>query len=224
MRTLWSLALLAAVGCSNEPQRYTQVPLPTNHPVTTQRELQAVQHWRVLAASIATATRGLMDTDPASLAQRYRVEPAIPSTAFAEAFHALLVTELVKAGVAIAPDAPDAVPVRYEIQLLEFGPDRETGYSVYTTSRSLPPELGIADPSELSGRAVQRYELLVTTSIVRGDAYWLRRSDIHYVRDEDAALYRTASLERQRRLIDLVRAQEAQRLEAEGWPHYAIPR
>jgi hypothetical protein len=88
----------------------------------------------------------------------------------------------------------------------------------------LPPELGVSDPSELSGREVQRHELLVTTSIVRDDAYWLRRSDIHYVRDQDAAMYRAAGLERQRRLIDLVRAHESRRLEAEGWPHYAMPR
>jgi hypothetical protein len=223
-RTLWSLVLLALAGCSSEPQRYTQVPLPANHPVSTQLELQAVQHWRILAASIATATRSLIDSDPAASAGRYRVEPAVPPTAFSEALHTLLVTELVKAGVAIAPDAPDAVALRYEIQLLEFGPGRETGYWVYTGGENLPPELGIDDPSQLSAHDVQRYELLVTTSIVRDGNYWLRRSDIHYVRDRDAGLYRTATLERRRRLIDLVRAHEAQRLDAEGWPHYAAPR
>jgi hypothetical protein len=237
------LACLAAAGCAGEPARtaegpvaggrgdsvttgqsgpprhHSQVPLPT-----TQRELQAVQHWRVLAASVATGTRSLIEQHPAGLTQRYRMEPAVPSTPFAEAFHALLVTELVKAGIVITPDVAGAVPIRCEIQLLQFGAGRKTGYWVYGTSSTLPPELGIDDPSELSSSGVPRHELLVTTSILREGAYWVRRSDIHYVRDEDAALYRTASLERQRRLIDLVRVREAQRLEAEGWPHYAIPR
>jgi hypothetical protein len=242
------LASLAAAGCAGEqartaagppaggrgepvttgglsaPQHYSQVPLPTNHRISTQRELQAVQHWRVVAASVAIATRRLIEQDPAGLARRYRVEPAVPWTPFAEAFHALLVTELVKAGIAITPDAAGAVAIRYEIQLLEFGPDRKTGYWVYGTG-SLPPELGISDSSELSSGGVPRYELLVTTSILRDGAYWVRRSDIFYVRDEDAPLYRTASQDRQQqRLIDILRAYEAKRLEAEGWPSYAIPR
>jgi hypothetical protein len=216
------LILLMAYGCSSEPQRYAQVPLPANHPVSLQRELQAVQHWRVLAASVAANTRSLMDSDATASSLRYRVAPAVPTTAFSDAFHALLLTELVRAGVPVVAEAQDAVAIRYEIQLVQFGPDREAGFWLYD-SRSLPPELGVSDLSEISGHDVRRFEILVSTSIVRDDTYWLRRSDIHYVRDEDAALYRAAGLERQQRLIDLVRAHEARRLQAEGWPRYAIP-
>ncbi|MCC7548122.1 MAG: hypothetical protein IT532_10180 [Burkholderiales bacterium] len=217
-------AALALAGCHTPPYRHSAVPLPANHPTSLQRELQAVQHWQMLAASIALATRAMLDAEPGMLGHPFSVMPPQPASEFSLAFHELLVTELHKAGVRVAAPPARSTAIRYAIRLVEFGQGRRTDYPFYATNDSLPPELAVADQSEISDRRVPRHELLVTTSILRGDGYWLRRGDIHYLRDEDAGLYRVdGSALADARLIDVVRTQESRRMRAEGWPAYALP-
>jgi len=215
---------LAIMGCSTPPYRYSAAPLPTNHPTSLQREVQAVQHWQMLAANIALATRAMLDAEPDTLGHPFSVVPPQPASEFSAAFHELLVTELHKAGVRVVAPPAHGTSIGYAIRLVEFGQGRRTDYPFYATNDSLPPELAVTDQSEISDRNVPRHELLVTTSILRGDTYWLRRSDIHYLRDEDADLYRVGgSTLAEGRLIDLVRAQESRRMRADGWPAYALP-
>jgi len=215
---------LSVAACNTAPYRYAAVPLPTNHPTALQREVQAVQHWQLLAASIALATRSMLDAEPETLNHPFSVVPSQPSSEFSRAFHELLVTELHKAGVRVAAPPAGGTAIRYVIRLIEFGDGRRTDYPFYATNDSLPPELGVTDQSELSDRSVPRHELLVTTSILRGDGYWLRRSDIHYLRSEDAELYRPHSHAlAQASLIDIVRTRESRRMRADGWPAYALP-
>jgi hypothetical protein len=222
-RLVWWIAAALVAGCNAAPPRHSDVPLPANSPVSTQRELQAADHWQLTAASIAATTSGMIRDNPQAAAQRYRIESPLDDTPFARAFHALLVTELVRAGVSVAPGGPDAIPIAYQLQLLEFGPDRRTGYPLYRSAQSYPPALRIEDPAQIRGTRAPRHELIVTVSIERDGAYWLRRSDIYYLRDADAALYLPAAQQTRPRLVDLIRSHEAARLEAEGWPDYAIP-
>lgn len=221
--SLLALALVAT-GCHTPPYRYAAVPLPTNHPTSLQREVQAVQHWQMMAANIALATRSMLDAEPETLGHPFAVVPPQPATAFSDAFHELLVTELHKAGVNVAVPPAAGTAIRYAIRLVEFGQGRRTDYPFYANNDSLPPELAVTDQSEISDRRVPRHELLVTTSILRRDGYWLRRNDIYYVRDEDAELYRVhGNALADARLIDLVRAQETRRMRTDGWPGYALP-
>jgi len=220
------LGLVLALGaCHTPPYRYSAVPLPANHPTALQRELQAVQHWQLLAANIALATRRMLEAEPQVLNHPFSVVPPQPASAFSRAFHELLITELHKAGVHVAVPPATGTAIRYAIHLIEFGDGRRTDLPFYATGDSLPAELAVTDASELSDRRVPRHELLVITSILRGGSYWLRRSDIHYLRSEDAELYHP-----QRhgladtRLIEVVRAEEARRMRADGWPAYAWPR
>jgi len=218
-----ALALVTS-ACHTPPYRYAAVPLPTNHPTSLQREVQAVQHWQLMAANIALATRAMLDAEPETLGHPFSVVPPQPTTAFSAAFHELLVTELHKAGVHVAAPPAAGTAIRYAIRLIEFGQGRRTDLPFYANTDSLPPELAVTDPSELSNRRVPRHELLVTTSILRGDGYWLRRNDIYYLRDEDAELYRVqGNALADARLIDLVRAQESRRMRTDGWPGYALP-
>lgn len=219
------LGLILALGaCHTPPYRYSAVPLPANHPTALQRELQAVQHWQLLAANIALATRRMLEAEPQVLNHPFSVVPPQPASAFSRAFHELLITELHKAGVHVAVPPATGTAIRYAIHLIEFGDGRRTDYPFYATEDSLPPELSVTDQSEVSDRRVPRHELLVVTSILRGGSYWLRRSDIHYLRSEDAELYHPHSQAlADARLIDMVRAQESRRMRADGWPAFALP-
>ena len=221
--SLLALALVAT-GCNTPPYRYAAVPLPTNHPTSLQREAQAVQHWQMMAATIALATRAMLDAEPETLDHSFAVVPPQPATTFSAAFHELLVTELHKAGVNVAAPPAAGTAIRYAIRLVEFGQGRRTDLPFYANTDSLPTELAVTDRSEISDRNVPRHELLVTTSILRGTGYWLRRNDIYYLRDEDAELYRAhGHALADARLIDLVRAQESRRMRTDGWPGYALP-
>jgi hypothetical protein len=222
-RLVWHIAAALLAGCNAQTPRHSDVPLPASYPVSTQRELQAADHWRLTAASIAATTSAMIRDNPQAASQRYRIESPLDDTVFARAFHALLVTELVRAGVSVAPGGPDAIPIATDLQLLEFGPDRRTSYPLYQSAQSYPPALGIEDRAQIRSTHAPRHELIVTVSIERDGAYWLRRSDIYYLRDADAALYLAATERTRPRLIDLIRSHEAARLEAEGWPDYAIP-
>jgi len=227
-RTATVLSLLAfalfAGGCNTPPYRYSAAPLPTNHPTSLQREVLAVQHWQMMAANIALATRAMLDAEPDTLGHPFSVVPPQPASEFSAAFHELLVTELHKAGVRVVTPPAQGTAIRYAIRLVEFGQGRRTDYPFYANNDSLPPELAVTDQSEISDRTVPRHELLITTSVLRGDGYWLRRNDIHYLRDEDADLYRAGGTTlSEGRMIDLVRAQESRRMRADGWPAYALP-
>lgn len=219
-----SALALTLAGCHTPPYRYSAVPLPANHPTALQREVQAVQHWQLLAANVALATRRMLEAEPQVLNHPFSVVPPQPASAFSRAFHELLITELHKTGVHVAVPPATGTAIRYAIHLIEFGDGRRTDLPFYATGDSLPAELAIADASELSDHRVPRHELLVVTSILRGGSYWLRRSDIHYLRSEDAELYRAdGHVLADARLIDIVRAQESRRMRADGWPAFALP-
>lgn len=218
-----ALVLSTAAACS-APQRYSPIPLPANHPTSLQREVQAVHHWRLMAASIALATRQMVESEPGGMTASFTLVPSQQTSDFSQAFHELLITELHNAGLRIAIPPAAGTAIRYTIQLVEFGDGRRTDYPLYATDGNLPPELAVTDASEISDWRAPRHELMVTTSIQRGDSYGLRRSDIYYLRSEDAQLYRPGSSGlAYTRLIDLVREQETRRMRAGGWPSYSLP-
>lgn len=172
-RLLPCLALgLLLQGCAAPRAR---LPVPQDAPLQGQAEWLAVQHWQLAAArqagEIAQALR------QAGLAQRpLTVAPATPPSPLAQAWQALLQTELHQAGLRV--QAEGGLAVQTEFQVLAFAPGRANQGAPFS----------LDDPLN---RPLPAHEALLHIGVREGAGPWLlRRSQAVYLRDEDLALYR----------------------------------
>ncbi len=208
MRYCLVLCLLsfAASGC-------TRIPQPTSYSFSQQQKMQAAYHWQVLATDVAgqinseLVSRGLLDTPvyvrhscgkPAGCGKG-------GTFAFDEGFNDLLTTRLVNLGVPTeAVQAQDALVVDYKIQVVYHQANRyqwpqpgvltalTTGIMVF---RNAPWEIaaiaGAAGTDALWSTEVTNghYEVIITTSMVRNNLYFMRKSDIYYINDVDVGHY-----------------------------------
>ena len=196
------LAPLALAACAS------QVPLPTTHPISYQQKMQAAHHWNVLAADVVTQVgEGL-----GSLNRPVYVAAGSDPTEFNQGFRSLLQTELVSQGFSVTR-APvgNAVTLEFDVQAIIHA---DRGYirskpGLYTALASgvlVARDLAIhQDPrggatalvaagiaaDVFSGHHVELpdTEVIINTSIVDGDRYMVRKSDIYYVNDADIDHY-----------------------------------
>jgi len=130
---------------------------------------------------------------------------------FNEAFHDLLVTELVTLGVPVRPQASDdTLEVRYKVQTVRHDAFRlqkpfPGAITALTAAvmvlRNAPTTVlaiaggGVVDYAVHNVGARGHYEVIITTSIASGNRYLFRASDIYLINDADYSQY----LERQRK-------------------------
>lgn len=199
------LALVGMLtGCAS------QVPVAENYPYTSQKKVKAAHHWDVIARDIAQETRMILAQGKLQASQPIYVVPQPESTPFGKAFHNFLVTRLVNEGFVVTETRAGAVEVRYDTQLVRHNSDRWAyrpgtltalvagvlvGRNVHTwdsTEKGLGALMAAAGLDLASGHTanVTKTELLVTTSVVDGGRYVMRKSDVYYIEDEDGTLYR----------------------------------
>lgn len=205
--------LILGGGCTTP---YSEAPVAVNFKTTEQDKLQAAQHWNVVATDIAAAV--------AKNTGKYRavsLAPA-PNSSFGRAFHELLLTRLVAAGVPLVKTgaAADAV-LAIDTQLLEFRADRPVRTDVglltaltagvwavqawgpegaWATSQVLGGATALAATADALSWWRSKYphggtpqsELIVNASLTEGERYVARASSVYYLADVDAALYATA--------------------------------
>lgn len=149
----------------------SSIPVKTNHPLTYQRELLAVHHWDVMAADVANWMRNLLigPIDERSQAQAQEVRPVALSVQQArygseagDVFHDLLVTQLVNRGFIISTGPSHGFLVNYDIQAV-----------------TQPWMLAKTDDSEV----------VINASVMSGDRYVGRFSNIYYIPHENKSLY-----------------------------------
>ncbi len=179
-RMMLLLAIVLAGGCSSGYQPPAFYPLgavdyphPAKSAPTYQRKLWSVQHWDDVASHVANRlVRELCQCRRPTIGGwvLYVHKPQNNSD-FTDAFHELLITQLVNRGFQISEDPYSAgVPMTYQVQTI--------------------------DHRNMFHRKGPDNEVLVTTSVMSGDQYLARISDTYYVADYDMGHYYSQAPER----------------------------
>lgn len=149
----------------------SSIPVKTNHPLTYQRELLAVHHWDVMAADVANWLQNLLigPIDERNQTQAQEVRPVALNvqqprygSEASDVFHDLLVTQLVNRGFIISAGPSHGFLVSYDIQAV-----------------TQPWLLAKTDDSEV----------VINASVMSGDRYVGRFSDIYYIPHINKNLY-----------------------------------
>lgn len=204
MKRIPILIALAAfiAGCAS------QVPLATNHPLSSQRKVKAVHHWDILAEDVTTQTTAAL--------KRQKIPEGTPiyvsernSTPFGKAFRNFLITRMVNRGLPVTSEKAGAVEIDYETQLVRHESSRYAhtpgSFTVLTGgiwvlrdmiasgASALPGAVGLA---ALADYGMGHYaggptptELIITSTIARDKQYLMRKSDIYYLEDADVGLF-----------------------------------
>lgn len=198
------IATALCAGCAS------QVPLATNHPLTTQKKIRSSHHWDVIADDVAAQTVAALADKKKGLGDKplYVLSPT-DNTSFNTAFRNFLVTRMVNRGIPVKKEKNGAQEIQYELQLVRHNSSRyahipgtltalTAGVSVLRDalakgSSAVPALLGI---SALSDYGLGYYsggpthtELIVTTSILKDETYFFRKSDIYYIEEADTELF-----------------------------------
>lgn len=130
---------------------------------TSQKKIVVAQHWDGVAAQVAQRLSSALASSRESGKPLvlYLQRPSNPSV-FEAAFHDLLVTRLLGEGFGISHDPQVGLPVQYQVQVV--------------THRV--PDADVPDS-----------EIIVTTSVMSGDRFLARISDIYYVPSSELDTY-----------------------------------
>ncbi len=197
------LSLFLSVSCS-------RIPEPAGFEYSSQSKLQAAHHWDVLAKDIAYQINNelLKDNflDTSVYVQKTCGSDDAPckqnvTTQFDEAFHDLLVTELVHLGIPVNVRPQwGTITVNYKVQtvyhqtdrLRTLAPGTITGLTAaVVVLRNAPSEIlaiATAGAVDLANSMYVRqghYEVIITTSMVNMKQYLFRSSNIYYINDKD---------------------------------------
>ncbi len=197
------MTLILFSGCS-------RIPEPTGFLYSSQSKLQAAHHWDVLAQDIANQINNELVKDNLLNTAVYvkktcgeddRSCNPTETSQFDEAFHDLLVTELVRYGIptSVQPDQ-GTIKVNYKVQTVFHQSDRVrslapgviTGLTAAVeVLRNASSEVvavataGAVDWASSSYVKNGHYEVIITTSMARMRKYLFRSSNIYYINDAD---------------------------------------
>lgn len=202
--------LLLLSGCLG------RIPEPVDYEFSEQQKMQAAHHWNVLAKDVANRVNNeLIINDylekPVFIRSTCGDEdlPCTPyeTTTFEEAFRDLLITDLVNMGVPVKQKLDDeSITVHYKVQLVYHRSNRvrtvRPGLMTALTTgimvlRNVPNEISTIAAAAAIDVANQNlvshshYEVIITTSMIIGDTYFYRGSDIYYINDKDSFHYRS---------------------------------
>jgi hypothetical protein len=196
-----------------------EAPIVTNFPTSTQRKLQAGEHWNLIARDSAKAINESMQRAGTCIPRTTEcraifVRTPEVLTEFSRAFYNQLKTALVDNGVAVAKmNHPGSVEMDIDIQPIKFTSNRpqyryagvasELGQGVWAlrdvadmnpTDSSLSPSPPLTNTdtwfrSQFASGQTPRSEIVVTLSLSDARNYMARSTNVYYVADSDAQLY-----------------------------------
>ncbi len=195
--------ILCTNGCSRIPQ-------PVTYDFSEQQKMQAAHHWDVLANDVANQiNKALLSHEYVSTPVVVRAtcgtenSPCKPgeTTQFNEGFRDLLITQLVHFGVPTnATEDKDAIVVNYKVQVVYHRDKRSAARppGVLTALSTAVTVLrwatwdvqavataGFLDVTNSATDDAGQYEIIITTSMITGNKYLFRTSDIYYINDSD---------------------------------------
>jgi hypothetical protein len=140
-----------------------------------QPKIQAAQHWDGVSDSMADRLQTALaplgaDGQPVILS----VADTASKTPFDRAFHELLVTRLIQKGFGISRDPNVGLRMECDVQ------------SVKHRERALD---GAAPAWDLGAGPATDSEVIVSASVMSGDRYLARISDIYYIDDNNQGQY-----------------------------------
>lgn len=185
-----------------------RLPQPQGFFYSEQRKMQAAHHWNVLANDIANRINSEL------IRQNYLNTPVYvrhncgspdvcgsgDTFPFDEGFNDLLTTQLVNFGVNTLVKEDDGLIVDYKVQIIQHRANRRqwpqpgmftaltAGILVFRDAPSTIASLAAAATIDtLNAVSVTNghFEIVITTSIVDGNRYVMRTSDLYYINDVD---------------------------------------
>lgn len=185
----------------------SQAPVPTAYRLSTQRTMQAVYHWELLAEDIACRIQSALE-------QRYleNQKPVyvVPSgtTPFEKAFHALLITRLVEKGLLVSDHSQDNLLLSFDINMItHMRKIIKTNRGMY---KSLAPGFFVKNDaplfryggqtaiverlvknSEVNVEAglysfeLPKHEIIITASLTYNAEYLARTSATYYIKNPE---------------------------------------
>ncbi len=196
------LVLCLTTGCIRMPQSQ-------GYPYTNQKKMQAAQHWNVLANDVANRINNeLIRQNYVSASLYVKHSCGKPDACkqgetfpFDEGFNDLLTTQLVNFGVNTQVTSVGAtLTVDYKVQVVYHQDVRyqwpQPGVLTALTAgvmvlRDAPWEIvaiataAAVDTLRATSSINGHYEVIITTSIIDGNKYAMRTSDIYYINDAD---------------------------------------
>ncbi|HMB31160.1 MAG TPA: hypothetical protein VKN82_05005 [Desulfohalobiaceae bacterium] len=212
------ILLLIFLIISCQPYRkypqLSQVPVPTSYKLRTQKKMQALDHWKMLAEDVAIQIKKRIDNSLYPNKELY-VTPA-GTTDFEKNFRTLLISSLVKEKVKVTNQQGNHMLLNFQLDVLRhkkrmivtksgfyqtLSPDlvakREKSCAInnyppqecyYYRNRQYYPLVNVE-----AGRytmKLPRNEVLVTTSLVYNSEYLFRNSAVYYINDKELFQYR----------------------------------
>lgn len=215
MKKLLPIAMAVAVlaGCSTT---HSEAPLASNFATSKQTKLQAANHWLLIAKDVADQIR--IGTE--KVGAPVFVTPPQQNSKFTQAFYTQIITSLVNQGVTVRKyNDGTAQVVDIDTQLLRFSPNRHQnkrfisataisggimaihGLDIPVRTDAVLGSLAVTGAydwlrwidQEYASGATPRYELIVTTSLVKNSQFIARRTDAYYIADSDWIMYNNES-------------------------------
>jgi len=202
---LAGIFVIGLAGCSHAP-----IPVAENFEYTAQKKVRSAGHWDAVAAHVVSQTLSRLQPTPAAGQPLRVVLPSEPTT-FDKAFRELLITRMVNDGKTVVEREDAPIKVSYQAQVVRHNSERPhfvpglftaITSGVYVahylgvhahTDAAMAGGLGyaaIADVarSQYTGGPTHT-EVILTTTIMQGDRYVVRNTDVYYVEDTDASLF-----------------------------------
>ena len=203
--------LLIMAGCSGgypfrtdrQHEKYlvtAEQPVSTGYPVSTQRTMQSMQHWDLLADKVASQGSKALEHFFAGADMGVYVAPA-GTTPFAKAYREALITQFLAYGVPVAFSPEGSITL--EVQIQTRGPIRRVGNPGFQERRKKHPGIRktvepeflqvkdeegkyqripiISEEEGYFGSNDSKAEIQVNTSLVHPGGYVYRDSSIFYV-------------------------------------------
>ncbi|CAG0955191.1 hypothetical protein MTYP_00418 [Methylophilaceae bacterium] len=187
-------------GCANQPT-------PQWYPDSPQKQVNAAQHWGLIAADAVEQTRQIVNAQSfARDRPLYVTENS--ATQFDSAFRNYMISALVKAGMPVSTVREGAIEITYETQVIRHGASfdpRQLGYKpgmatagaaafwvlreATSTALVAGTVAGAAGYDVYKARESTGVELLLTTSIVHANHYIMHNTDSYYIEKADAYLF-----------------------------------
>ena len=140
----------------------TQFPAVEEWPPTTQQKLWVAQQWDDVTRQVAERlAAGLRSVRRAGQPLVFYVEKPQSFSVFNDAFYQLLTTQLLAQGFSLTSDPNAGLPLKYNVQLVKH----EVSYP--------PPDT----------------EIIVNVSVLSGDRYLSRLSEVYYIATYDLPFY-----------------------------------
>lgn len=189
----------------------SQIPVPAMHALKTQKKMQSMQHWELLAADIANQIQDYIKTENDMPWSNIFVAPA-GNTSFEKTFYDLLITKMVEKELTVSKHDKNALIVSFDLEMVKhtkrmlrekrgvyksLAPgvyvkrEKNSGWSSekINTAEKEVGDSTINVDAGLYTEVEPQTEVMITVSLTKNDKYLFRASSIYYINQQDWQQY-----------------------------------